>query len=43
MWTFKRKTSSKAILVNELVSDPKSDLLSLTETWLHLDEYVSLN
>ena len=31
------------ILVNELVSDQKIDLLSLTETWLHPDEYVSLN
>ena len=26
-----------------LVSDKKIDLLSLTETWLHPDEYVSLN
>ena len=29
--------------MNELVSDQKIDLLSLTETWLHPDEYVSLN
>ena len=38
-----RSLSSKAICVNELVSDKKLDLLSLTETWLHPDEYVSLN
>ena len=38
-----RSLAKKALLVNEIVSHYNIDLLSLTETWLHPDEYVSLN
>ena len=42
MWTLKH-IASKAILVNDLISDYNIDICCLTETWLRHEEYVSIN
>lgn len=38
-----RSLPSKAVLVNDLITEHSVDLFGLTETWLREDEYVSLN
>lgn len=38
-----RSLRSKAILINDLICDLSIDFFGLTTTWLHKDEFVSLN
>ncbi len=38
-----RSLSTKALFVNNIITDPKLDVLCLTETWLKPDEYIILN
>ncbi len=37
-----RSLSTKASFVNDMITDHKLDVLSLTETWLKPDEYIIL-
>ncbi len=38
-----RSLSTKVLFVNDMITDHKLDVLSLTETWLKPDEYIILN
>ncbi len=38
-----RSLSTKALFVNDMITDHKLDVLSLTETWLKPDGYIILN
>ncbi len=38
-----RSISTKALFVNDMITDHKLDVLCLTETWLKPDEYIILN
>ncbi len=38
-----RSLSTKALFVNDMITDHKLDVLSLTETWLKPDECIILN
>ncbi len=38
-----RSISTKALFVNDMITDHKLDVLSLTETLLKPDEYIILN
>uniref|UniRef100_A0AAQ6IK29 Endonuclease/exonuclease/phosphatase domain-containing protein n=1 Tax=Anabas testudineus TaxID=64144 RepID=A0AAQ6IK29_ANATE len=39
----KKSLTSKALTVNETITDQEFDILCLTETWIKQDEYVALN
>jgi hypothetical protein len=38
-----RSLTSKAVIVNELITDHKLDVIGLTETWLKPEEFTVLN
>ncbi len=38
-----RSFSSKALFVNDMITDHKLDVLCLTKNWLKPDEYIILN
>ena len=38
-----RSLTSKAVIVNELITDHNLDVIGLTETWLKPDEFTVLN
>ena len=38
-----RPLTSKAVIVNELITDHNLDVIGLTETWLKPDEFTVLN
>jgi len=35
--------TSKALIVNDMISDYNLDVLCMTETWLKPDDYITLN